>query len=172
MLAERVEQAAEDLAAFEFDLLDLGRFKNEVECDGFVQFALGFDLGVNPEVEGMALGLLPRRPLRGARLQPCTKAPMRFAEVGFVAVFADDGAELVDEFGVRVEWLVGGPFAQAADADVAGVDAVDDVVQGIGGVIGPIHDLALDAFELVEGVGVWSSGGRLVWSRTMARKST
>ena len=143
----------------EFDLLDLGRFENEVEGDGFVQLALSFDLGVDPEVEGMALGLLPQQTVAWQEAATTHKGPDALAEVGFVTVFTDDRAELVDQLGLCVvKWLVGGPFAQATDADVAGVYAVDDVMQGIGGVIGPIHNLALDAFELVEGCWCLEAG--------------
>ena len=82
-------------------------------------------------------------------------------EVGFVAVGLNFLAEGVYEFALfRVQGFTGGPFAQAAHADVASVDAVYDVVQGVSGVVGPIHDLAFDAFEFVECLGLLKLRGK------------
>ena len=44
------------------------------------------------------------------------------------------------------------PVLQAFPGDETGMDAVDDVVERIGGVVCPVHDLALHAAETVEGV--------------------
>ena len=63
----------------------------------------------------------------GAAVHEATDA---CAEVRLVAVFTDDLAELFDPCGLcGVEVLACGPFGNAADIDVAGVDAVDNVIQ-------------------------------------------
>ena len=77
------------------------------------------------------------------------------AEVGFVAVGPNLLAEGVDEFALfRVQGLGGGPLGQAAHAYIPSVDAVDDVVQGVSGVVSPIHNLAFNTFEFIECLGL------------------
>ena len=49
--------------------------------------------------------------------------------------------------------MASGPFGDAANGEIAGMDVVHEVVERVGGVVGPIHNLAFDALELVEGFG-------------------
>ncbi len=139
------------MAAFELDLLKLRRAEDEVEGDALVKCALGFDVSGDGQVKGVAVSAVAEEAAawrEGAAVHEATDA---CAEVRLVAVFTDDLAELVDQRGLcGVEVLACGPFGNAADIDVAGVDAVDDVVQRVGGIIGPVHDLAFDTFEAVE----------------------
>jgi hypothetical protein len=41
------------------------------------------------------------------------------------------------------------PSFEAGDIDEAGVDAVGEVIEGVSGVVCPVHDLAFDAAEAV-----------------------
>jgi hypothetical protein len=103
----------------------------------------------------VSVGAVAEKPAALRECAPMHEATDACAEVGLVAIFADDLAELFDERGfVGIEILGGCPFGDAADVDVAGMDAVDDVVERVGGVVGPVHDLALDAFKGVERFGV------------------
>ena len=64
-------------------------------------------------------------------------------------------AEGVDEFTLfRVQGFGSCPFGQAAYTNIAGVDAVDNVVQGVSGVVSPIHNLAFNTFEFIECLGL------------------
>ncbi len=154
MLAECAEQFFQDMAAFELDLLQLRRAENKVERDAFVETALGFDVGRDGEVKGVAVGAIAEEPAAWGERAAMHKAADACTEMGLVAIFADDLAELFDECGfVCVEILRGCPFGDAADVDVAGVDAVDDIVERVGGVVCPVHDLTLDTFKSVERFG-------------------
>ena len=160
MLAEGAKKLFQDMAAFEFDLLQLGRAENEIESDLLVELTFGFDGGVDGQVEGVPVGAVTQK--AGARGEAAAvhESTDAGAEVGFVAVLANDLAQLLEQralFGAQL--LAGGPFSEAADVDVAGVDAIDDVVERIGGVVGPVHHLALDAFERVQGLGAGQSFG-------------
>ncbi len=139
------------MAAFEFDLLKLRRAEYEVEGDALVKCALGFDVGGDGQVKGMAVSAVAEEAAawrEGAAVHEATDA---CAEVRLVAVFTDDLAELVDPCGLcGVEVLACGPFGNATNVDVARVNAVDDVVQRVGGIIGPVHNLAFNTFKRVE----------------------
>ena len=76
------------------------------------------------------------------------------AKVRFVAVALNLFAEGVDKFTLFYAQGFGGcPFCEAAYADIASVDSVYNVVQGVSGVVGPIHNLAFDTLEFIEGLG-------------------
>jgi len=139
------------MATLELDLLELRRAEYEVEGDALVKCALGFDVGGDGEVAGVTVGAVTEEAAawrEGAAVYEATDA---CAEVRLVAVFADDLAELVDQRGLcGVEVLGCGPFGNATNVDVARVNAVDDVVQRVGGIIGPVHDLAFNTFKRVE----------------------
>jgi len=61
------------VAPLELDLLELGGFENEVEGDLLVELALGFDVGVDLQVEVMPVCLVAEK----ANEVPWTKRPIR-----------------------------------------------------------------------------------------------
>ena len=139
------------MATLELDLLELRRAENKVERDVLVEPALDLDVSGDGQVKGMAVSAVAEEAAawrEGAAVHEATDA---CAEVRLVAVFTDDLAELVDPCGLcGVEVLACGPFGNATNVDVARVNAVDDVVQRVGGIIRPIHHLAFNTFKRVE----------------------
>ncbi len=144
----------EDVSALEFDLLELGGAKDKIKGEGFVELALGDNCRVNLQLEGMAIGLLAEGAAARGEGTGVNEMSDAGSEIRFVAVFADDGAQgfKMGFFGFA-QILACGPFRDTANGEIAGMDAVHDIVERVGGVIGPIHDLAFDALELVEGFG-------------------
>ena len=57
--------------------------------------------------------------------------------------------------------LAVGPALDALDGEEAGAHAVHDVVERVGRVVGPVHDLALDALEVVERLAAHERPGDL-----------
>jgi len=151
VLTQCAEEFFQNMAAFELDLLELRRAKDEVEGDALVKCALDFDVGSNAEVAGVTVGAVTEEAAAWCEGAAVHKAPDACAKVRFVAVFADDLAELVDQRDLcGVEGLACGPFGNGTDVDIASVNAVDDVVERVGGIISPVHDLTFDAFKGVE----------------------
>ena len=111
----------EDVSALEFNLLELGGAKDEVEGEGFVELALGDDFRGDFQLEGVAIGLLAEGAAargEGTGMNEMTDAG---SEVRFVAVFADDGAQGFKKgfFGFA-QILACGPFGDAANGEIAG----------------------------------------------------
>lgn len=101
----------------------------------------------------MSLGPVTEKALAAQQRTSVDEAADPAPEVGFIAVFADDLAEFVDLLGLLLaELLSFGPVIEAPDGDVARVNPINDVVQRIGGIVRPVHDLALDALKGVEGL--------------------
>ena len=124
------EEFFQNMAAFEFDLLELRRAKNKVERHALVEPALDFDVGSDGEVAGVTVGAVTEEAAAWREGAAVHEAPDACAKVRLVAVFADDLAELVDQRSLcGVEVLGCGPFGNATNVDVARVNAVDDVVQ-------------------------------------------
>ena len=151
VFTECLIQSLQNVATFEFDLLKLGGFKNEIEGDVFIEGTLSLDGWINLQVEAMALGAIAHKSATRMKCAGVDEGADTAAEVGFVAVALNLLAEGVYEFTlICVQGLGSCPFGQATYADIASVDAVDNVVQGVSGVVGPIHNLAFDTLEFIE----------------------
>lgn len=146
------EEAGEDVAALELDLLKRGGFEYEIDCDSLMQRADFAEPLVDHQFEAVSIGEFPDRRLMGCDAAGLDELSDPDSRPGFVAT----GADFIDQIvkGLKLEsaevFLLIGPFAEAVWRDEAGLDPVHDVVQGIGGIVGPVHYLAFDAFPGID----------------------
>ena len=74
----------------------------------------------------------------------------------------------------RADWVSvrgrRGPALDLVDVDEAGLDAVGDVVEGIGGVVGPVHDETLDGPEPVARLARTEGRGKAAARRDKAEE--
>ena len=155
-VAEDFEHAGEDEVGFVVELLELGGAEDEFVGDALVEGGLGFDVGGDVEAPLVALGLVAEEVGGGLEGGAADESANVAVQAGFDAVSVDGFGELGDVgvFGLG-EVAFGGPGFEFGGGDEAGVDAVGEVVEGVGGVIGPVHDLAFDG---AEGVAVVAGG--------------
>ena len=78
------------------------------------------------------------------------------------AAAADGAYEIAEGGAVGIGDAVGvRPGFDFLNMEESGTDAVGEVVEGVGGIVCPVHDLALDGFEGVAGFSGGELGGEV-----------
>ena len=143
--AENLPELAKHAAAFQFELFELGREEDHLEGEFFEDLGFGFRVLVDDELVAVAVGEVAEE--IGLRFE-ASRADVvadAFADEGIDAALAD-GADEVAKRCSFTGWLIAtlGPGFDFFDVEESGADAVGEVVERVGRVVGPVHHLALD----------------------------
>ncbi len=149
-LFQHLEEASQDKVSLVIKLLQLRTAKNKVVGDLFVQFGLGFDLRINVEAVLMSPGHgTEKGTFRHQYCSPYIVANVT-VQPGLDTALADGFAKKSDVICLGGRLGAGfGPLFESRHGNKTRMDAVGDVIETVGGVVRPVHDLALNAFKAV-----------------------
>lgn len=155
-----IKQTFENGAGLEVELVKLGGVEDQFDGDAFVQFGAGPFVFVDDQLPLMAAGEGAEMIVGGSEAAGPDVLTDATAEPGFHPLITHGLEQELEVFRLDgVEGLVGGPGFEFLKGDEAGLNGISEVVDGIGGVVGPVHDLAFDAAEIIAGLPWGEMGG-------------
>ena len=143
--AEDLPELAQHAAAFQLELFELRREEDHLEGEFFEDLGFGFRVFVDDELVAVAVGEVAEE--IGLRFEACRADVVAdaFADEGVDAALANGADEVAKGSGFTDRVIAAlGPCFDFFDVEKSGADAVGEIVERVGRVVGPVHHLALD----------------------------